>query len=878
MNAANILSLLANHLWQSTVFMAVVASLTLVLKNNRSQIRYWLWVAASLKFLIPLAVLTSLAGHLQWTARHPATPEPQALVAFEQFSQPFEQSTPGADSNVAAITPPTTFMNVLPTLLLAAWFTGCIAVASSAYWRWRRVARIAQQSDPLSESRAVEAMRRVRTALGLARPIPILASASSLEPGLFGVFHPVLLLPADVVDRLDDLQLEAIIAHELSHARRHDNLWATVHMAVEAAFWFHPLVWLLGSRLVDERERACDEDVISQGWEPEVYARAMVRICESCLVSPVKCVAGITGSSLKKRVEAIMINRTTLRLNLARKALLAIVGIASLSAAVLLATIPTATVVESSAAIFGSLQSALSTHAQPSDSFHFEVATIKPNKIPNAGVRGGCRGVDSKTGADGLIGGVSVPLGRCVITAGRLSHLIPIAYDLKLVARVKDLADWDGPSRFDVEAKADDTSTVTEHQLLLMLQNLLAERFKLQLHFDTQQVDGYVLVVDKTGPKFQHDTSEGVEAFGGKAGGEITAQRASMTSFATRLTAQSGLSAPIIDKTGLTGVFAIKLTWQPPDRPGSPITERTGPSIFTALQEQLGLKLVPQKVPFEYLIVDHAEKPADSQAMQATRTAQVVRAALVGKTPAPTQTKPTLAFEVASIKLTSPSSPIGGCRGIDSTLLPDDPRTNVPIGRCVINARLAQLANAAFHVGMMAMIKPGPEFPKTYVVNDVFAIDAKAEDPSTTTEEQLRIMLQNLLIDRFKLKFHRETSDVPGFALVVAPRGPRVERSKNEELEKLTRGRVTPTQGSMSAQAFTMTRLAVYLSVNVATLGQVVDKTGLDGAFDLKLAWNEDTGPSIFTAVQEQLGLKLEPQKVPIEFFVIDSAEKPPLN
>ena len=84
----------------------------------------------------------------------------------------------------------------------------------------------------------------------------------SVEPGVFGIRRPVLVLPRGIVDRLSTEQLDAIVAHELCHMRRRDNLTAALHMAVEVTFWFHPLVWWLQTRLVEERERACDEAVL----------------------------------------------------------------------------------------------------------------------------------------------------------------------------------------------------------------------------------------------------------------------------------------------------------------------------------------------------------------------------------------------------------------------------------------------------------------------------------------------------------------------------------------------------------------------------------------------------------------------------------------
>ena len=96
-----------------------------------------------------------------------------------------------------------------------------------------------------------------------------------MEPGVFGVVRPALLLPASLFERLTPGQLNAVIAHELYHVRRRDNLVAAFHMFVETVFWFHPMVWWIGRRMVEERERACDDAVLSMGSEPRVYAEAV---------------------------------------------------------------------------------------------------------------------------------------------------------------------------------------------------------------------------------------------------------------------------------------------------------------------------------------------------------------------------------------------------------------------------------------------------------------------------------------------------------------------------------------------------------------------------------------------------------------------------
>lgn len=108
--------------------------------------------------------------------------------------------------------------------------------------------------------REVEALRRLETIGRIGMGIEMLLSRASLEPGVFGIARPVLVWPEGISERLEDAHLEAILAHELWHVRRRDNLAAAIHMMVEAIFWFHPLVWCSGARLIEEREHACDED------------------------------------------------------------------------------------------------------------------------------------------------------------------------------------------------------------------------------------------------------------------------------------------------------------------------------------------------------------------------------------------------------------------------------------------------------------------------------------------------------------------------------------------------------------------------------------------------------------------------------------------
>ena len=148
---------------------------------------------------------------------------------------------------------------------------------------------------------------------------------------MFGIVRPILLWPARISERLQDAHLETILAHEVQHVRRRDNLAAAMHMVVEAIFWFYPLVWWLGARLLEERERACDEEVLQLGIAAQIYAESILKTCAYCVESPLACISGVTGADLKQRIIRIMTRRPEEKLGLARKLLLAAIGLAAVA-------------------------------------------------------------------------------------------------------------------------------------------------------------------------------------------------------------------------------------------------------------------------------------------------------------------------------------------------------------------------------------------------------------------------------------------------------------------------------------------------------------------------------------------------------------------
>ena len=235
------------------------------------------------------------------------------------------------------------------------------------------------------------------------------------------------------------------------------------------------------------------------------------------------------------------------------------------------------------------------------------------------------------------------------------------------------------------------------------------------------------------------------------------------------------------------------------------------------------------------------------------------------------------AFEVASLKPANPedNGVRGGCHGIDSVYAGANERASAPpLGRCVITAgRLSHMIGIAFRMPSMGYIMGGPDELMRGVPR--YTVDAKAEDPTKATEEQLLQMLQGLLIERFKLKFHREIKDMPGYTLVVAKNGPKLQASKGEDSGfSFGAGGKPSREGPVCITARKWTTSALANMLTQMGRGPAIDKTGLTSEYDFKLCWNDTDGPSLFSALQDQLGLKLEPQKVPVSFFVVDSAQK----
>jgi len=751
---------LTNHLWQSTLFAVMAGLATLAFRRNRAQVRYWLWFSASIKFFIPLALLMSLGSHFRWAPAVNEIATPAVSLAIEEVAQPFPEAVPFAPRAPGK-------RDWIPVAVFALWSCGFAGISFIRLRGWLGIRAAVHASVPIEIPGGVA----VRTSPGL------------LEPGVVGWLHPILLVPEGIAERLTASQLEAVLAHELYHVRRRDNLTSAIHMIVEAIFWFHPLVWWIGARLVEERERACDEGVVSLGNEPHVYAEAILHVCKLYVESPLACVSGVTGSDLKKRIEAIMDRRIALRLNFAKKAGLAVVGLLAVAAPIVIGMMNT-------------------PHLRAQSSPQVVAPAVQEAPIQS-----------------------------------------PVA--LQIASRQKMPPEPIGGA-----------SPVDPRTYLIGPEDVVS-----------------IGVLD------QPDLSR------------IGSVRA-----------DGKIRMPLIGDVQAAGL--------------------TPEGFRAGLSDTLSTYIQNPEVTITILQVNSKRKPIVERVMP--NMAQ--NAALSPGVEAPVQATPV--FEVASIRLCGSGdagATKGGARGGGGpgapAFSPDRLSMNCQPLRSLIRTAYVMFADGHRVLpGRIAPIEGGP----SWVDSDRYRITAKAE--GTPGQDMMRgPMLQALLEDRFKLKIRRESREVPAYALTVAKNGPKLQSFQEGSCQVLdfSRPPVPPARGEKPTPVCALRMLlttkpdaAMTWEVHGGTLDDlaralgsdldriVINKTGIAGKFDYHLEFSADEttaglnslrgpdgpvvqpgspsdppgGPSIFSAIQEQLGLKLESAKGAREFLVIDRVEKPSEN
>jgi bla regulator protein BlaR1 len=580
---------LLDHVWQSTLFVFAVWLATWMFRQNAARVRCWLWTAASAKFLVPLSIFVGVGERFHWRAA-PEAMQPTVSFVMGPVLAP-------SSSGLLPVTLGAQEFSVWPWLLTAAWALGTTIVLVSWWRQWLPIRAAVRHATPLTLDQQCDSTGLV-----------VLSSSVMPEPGVVGFWRPRLVLPERTVERLTPAQLRTVIVHERCHIRCRDNLWAALHMAVEAIFWWHPAVWWIERRLLAERERACDEAVLQDGTLPRDYAEAILAVCRQAVGVRLACVTGVGGSHLRVRVEAIMRNEIGRPMARGRQLALASAVVASIGGPV----------------IGGALAAQSALDVAPS-AFTFEVASVKRNQ----------------SGAPRLLGMGLLPGARFSAANASLRELITSAYGTNghtlQAARIVGGPAWINSDRFDVEARAEGEN---RRQMFLALRTLLTERFKLSVHTEVRQVPVYAIVLARGdgsfGPQLRRaefDCAElarsgqplvsGTESRGAPAcalqmgPGLLKGRGATITEIVFGLSTL--VDRVVVDRTGVEGSFDFDLTWASsyvpppvgslPDQPLPIAPQEADQSIFTALREQLGLRLEPQRAPVDVLVIDSAEPP-----------------------------------------------------------------------------------------------------------------------------------------------------------------------------------------------------------------------------------------------------------------------------
>jgi uncharacterized protein (TIGR03435 family) len=575
-----------NHLWQSTLVAAAAWILCrVVLAHNHPRVRFVVWFVALLKFLVPFSWFVDLGRLLRMPAFVTAT-QSQQVFELVSGSRSVAATVPLrlAASTHTASTGSTSWAIAIVML----WSVGAAVVLASWVRAWYRIRRVAAGA---------------RNA-GQFQGIPVLLSQSMrehrIEPGVLGIWRQRILLPTGIDESLTEAQLQSVLLHEWHHARRRDNLLAALQMIVEAAFWFYPVVWWMGAQLLDERERACDCDVVERAARDD-YAEGILNVCKWYWSSPLPCVAGVSGANLRARVESVLHGERPAPLSVTRRGVLG-------TALFVTVAIPLVVGRATESKVFAQAQVANSFLGMATTAVKtFEVATVKPNTA----------GEDAPwhlgPPGRGAISIANLPLRSIIIQSFRTQRWM-----------VFGGPDWINQERFDIVGKGPDP-TATNPEVWEMMRSLLIERFRLKYHVEDREMAVLALTIAKSGHKL-------IPGEKGRCAEEIKAQRSCGDILVPRfgagiynmpigaiVTSLSGRAGrPVVDRTGLTGRFDVNLSWMPEGMTHEqweslpPEVRPEEMSMFEALERQAGLKLEPSRASMPVLVIDSVDHPTEN--------------------------------------------------------------------------------------------------------------------------------------------------------------------------------------------------------------------------------------------------------------------------
>jgi beta-lactamase regulating signal transducer with metallopeptidase domain len=281
---------LLHFVWQGPVVAFLLWVTLTTVRNGSARFRYFVSCAA-------LAIMVALPEITAWLVYRAAgaAGAPANRVAIIPDSLAPATWPPAAS--------PSMWMAALEAWALPLWCAGVLVFAVRLIWSSRHVSRLRREGDPPEVSLAETVLRLARR-MSIDRPVRVLISRLADSPSVAGWLRPVVLLPAASLLNLSVEQLEAVLAHELAHIRRHDYLVNVLQTLAETLFFYQPALWWVSSCIRNERELCCDDLAVEICGDPVGYARALTKLERLRVISP-ELVLSSTAGPLLRRIQRL---------------------------------------------------------------------------------------------------------------------------------------------------------------------------------------------------------------------------------------------------------------------------------------------------------------------------------------------------------------------------------------------------------------------------------------------------------------------------------------------------------------------------------------------------------------------------------------------
>jgi uncharacterized protein (TIGR03435 family) len=577
-------STLLHFVWQGVAIAAVYAAARRWARTSVPNVRY----------LLSCATLAAMAAAplVTWWVLAPSA----SNVATISAAAPLSTTSFGGVRNLPVLFPAGVSAAAAAPLLpwvVAVWLTGATALWVRLIGGLILAARLRSQMVRPVPAVWQQTLDRLKARMRISGPVRLLQSSLVQTPAVVGWLRPVVLTPLGALAGLPAEQMEALLLHELAHIQRYDYLVNMLQRVIEAVLFYHPAVWWVSGHMRAERELCCDDAAVSEVGDAVLYARALAGL--GLLCPPV--VMAANGGSLAHRIGRLLGQPRPAPRTLSGT------GVVAASLVPVLAAV----------AVFG----------QPASRPRFEAASIKP-----AGDQGPM---------------MIRPLLNGLTGTAPLKLLMQRAYAAQSFQIVGG-PEWIASERYTIDAKA--PGNHSRDQIFVMLESLLEERFKLKFHRETRELPVFNLLIAKGGPKLPtpkeggcDDSADPQPELGGRMtpvgsgaaplsrcggitlalqteGARMYGGKVSMAEFVRMLSVMLGRT--VIDRTGFAGTFDMQLDFLPDDStsplppppPQAAVSNTMSPSIFSALPEQLGLRLESAKGQVEVLVIDHVDRPS----------------------------------------------------------------------------------------------------------------------------------------------------------------------------------------------------------------------------------------------------------------------------